>query len=56
MKQLIPYINFFGRCKEALDFYQTCFENAELSIQYLGDGRVDDVPQDMKEGVMHAEF
>ena len=56
MKQLVPYLNFNGQCKEALHFYQGCFENVELSIQTFADARVDDMSQEMRDKVMHAEF
>jgi PhnB protein len=56
MKQLVPYLNFNGQCQEALHFYQSCFENAELSIQTFADARVADMPQEKKDNVMHAEF
>jgi PhnB protein len=56
MKQLVPYINFNGQCKEALHFYQSCFENVELSIQTFADTRGEDMPKEMQDKVMHAEF
>lgn len=56
MKQLVPYLNFNGQCQEALDFYQQCFENAELSIQTFGDAKLEDMPVEAKDKVMHAEF
>jgi PhnB protein len=56
MRQLVPYINFNGQCNDALHFYQSCFENAELSIQTFADGKVDDMPQELQGNVMHAEF
>ena len=56
MKQLVPYLNFNGQCQEALLFYQSCFENAQLSIQTFADARVEDMPQDMQDKVMHSEF
>lgn len=56
MKQLVPYINFNGQCQEALDFYQNCFGHAELSIQTFGDAKLDEMPEESKDKVMHAEF
>lgn len=56
MKQLVPYLNFNGRCHEALHFYQSCFENVELSIQTYADAKVDDMPEALKDKVMHGEF
>lgn len=58
MKQLIPYLNFNGQCRQALAFYQACFgeDNVEVSIRTFADAPVDDMPEDVKESVMHAEF
>ena len=56
MKQLIPYLNFNGKCREAMEFYEGCFGEAEVSIQTFGDAPVDDMPEEAKQGVMHAEF
>ena len=56
MKQLVPYLNFNGQCQEALHFYQSCFENAELSIQTFADTRGEEMPQEIQDKVMHAEF
>jgi PhnB protein len=56
MKQLVPYLNFNGQCQEALHFYQSCFENVELSIQTFADTSGEDMSQELKEKVMHAEF
>jgi PhnB protein len=56
MKQLVPYLNFNGQCQEALHFYQSCFEDVELSIQTFADARGEDMSQENKDNVMHAEF
>ncbi|PKG98496.1 VOC family protein [Paraglaciecola sp. MB-3u-78] len=56
MKQLVPYLNFNGQCQEALHFYQSCFDDLELSMQTFADARVDDMSQEKKDNVMHAEF
>jgi PhnB protein len=56
MKQLVPYLNFNGQCQEALHFYQSCFDDVELSMQTFADARVDDMSQEKKDNVMHAEF
>jgi PhnB protein len=36
MAQLIPYLNFNGQCREALTFYQECFEG-DLEMQKVGE-------------------
>jgi len=56
MKQLVPYLNFNGKCQEALHFYQNCFENVELAIQTFADAKGDDMSQEQQDKVMHAEF
>ncbi|GAC19714.1 VOC family protein [Paraglaciecola arctica] len=56
MKQLVPYLNFNGQCQDALHFYQSCFGNAELSIQTFADTRGEEMPKEMRDKVMHAEF
>ncbi|WP_339718994.1 VOC family protein [uncultured Paraglaciecola sp.] len=56
MKQLVPYLNFNGQCHDALHFYQSCFGGAEVSIQTFADAKVDDMPQQSKDKVMHGEF
>lgn len=56
MKQLVPYINFNGQCQEALSFYQNCFGHVELSIQTFGEAKLEKMPKEAKDKVMHAEF
>lgn len=59
MAQLMAYLNFRGRCQEALDFYQKCFDGKTVSIYHFTD-----VPKEMSEKIapewqnkiMHAEF
>lgn len=56
MNQLAPYIVFNGRCREALEFYKTCFSQAELSIRTFAEAATDDMSEEAKSAVMHAEF
>ncbi|RJX65101.1 VOC family protein [Vibrio sinensis] len=55
MHSLTPYLFFSGRCKEALAFYQHCF-NAEVTTMQL----FKDAPQLIEgadpEWVMHSEL
>ena len=56
--QLQPYVFFYGRCQEALDFYKTVFGGTYEAM------RVGDAPADVKEHmppgsdklIMHASF
>ena len=41
MAQLIPYLNFYGRCTEAMNFYKEIF-GGELSLQLAGDSPAKD--------------
>jgi len=54
--QLAPYIFFYGRCEEALEFYKAAlggtYEMQRNSDTPMGE----DVPADWKSKVMHASF
>ena len=56
MKKLIPYVNFNGRCKEALKFYEQCFENPHVSISTFADMPGEAAEPALADKVMHAEF
>ncbi len=60
MKILNPYINFSGRCREALTFYEQCLGGEITVLLTFADmPRQDggkDVPTDAKDMVMHAEL
>lgn len=56
MKQLNPYINFGGRCKEAMSYYQICF-GGELSLMTVGESP--EPCEENKDGaalIMHASL
>jgi len=56
MAQLIPYLNFYGRCTEAMDFYKEIF-GGELSLQRAGDSPAkDQMPQHLHNQVMHSHL
>jgi len=55
MKTLNPYINFAGKCREALAFYQDCFGGEILALQTFAEAP-EEVPGASKDNVMHAEF
>lgn len=56
--QLKPYVFFYGRCQEALDFYKNVFGGSYEAM------RVSDAPADVKQNmppgseklIMHASF
>ncbi|TKC83144.1 VOC family metalloprotein YjdN [Trinickia terrae] len=58
MQQVQPYLTFYGRCEEALAFYQE-----KLGAQVLFQMRFDEAPKDMPpcapehaKKIMHASF
>lgn len=54
--ELAPYIFFYGRCEEALEFYKQVF-GGSYELQRIGDGPMaDDVDADHRDKVMHASF
>lgn len=61
MKQIHPYLNFPGTCREALEFYKECFGGEIQSLQTFGEmpgfeESPDEVPEEAKKNIMHAEF
>lgn len=57
MKSLSPYIIFFGRTREALEFYQHALKGEVVALMKFADGG--SACADMganPEGVMHSEF
>ena len=55
--QLEPYLFFYGRTEEALNFYKDVFggEITQLS-RYEGSPMESEVPADQKKKIMHARF
>jgi PhnB protein len=54
--QLEPYIFFYGRCEEALDFYKSAIGGTYELNRFEGSPMADQVPADMRNKVMHASF
>jgi PhnB protein len=52
MKELGPYLNFNGNCREAMNFYKDCL-GGELTLMTFEDSK-QDVPADMKDQIMHS--
>ncbi len=52
--QLIPYLNFDGDARQAMEFYKSIF-GGELSIQTFGDA-FPETPSEMKERIMHVQL
>ncbi len=54
--QVVPYIFFYGRCGEALAFYQSIFDGRS-EIMRVGDSPVaSQMPPGSENRVMHASF
>ncbi len=55
MKTLNPYINFSGKCEEALEFYKECFDGEIIAVNTFGDCP-EEMPEESRGKIMHAEF
>lgn len=55
--QLIPYLNFNGRCREAFDFYRDVFKGEIEGIVTYGDSQIaeicGDMPPETRDQVAH---
>lgn len=54
--QLEPYIFFYGRCEEALEFYKRAIGGDYELSRFEGSPMADQVPPDFRNKVMHATF
>lgn len=56
MTQINPYLLFGGNCREAMNFYADCL-GGELTMQTMGESPMGkDMPQEMKDNIMHASL
>lgn len=56
MATLIPYLNFYGRCTEAMNLYKEIF-GGELNLQLAGDSSAkDQMPEHLYNQVMHSHL
>ena len=53
--QLITYVNFAGKCEEALNFYKEVLGADILQISRMGEGGME-VPEHLKGKIMHARL
>jgi PhnB protein len=56
---VMPFINFNGNCKEAVEFYKAIFKSEIKSLYPYGDYIPDGVanpPDNLNEWIMHAEM
>ncbi len=54
--QLQPYVFFYGRCEEALEFYKNVFGGTYEIMRIKDSPMRDQSPSDAAERVMHASF
>lgn len=54
--QMQPYIFFYGRCEEALEFYKTVFGGSCEIMRVKDAPMADQWPADSQNKVMHASF
>ncbi|HEV2149646.1 MAG TPA: VOC family protein [Longimicrobiaceae bacterium] len=54
MREITPYLNFDGSCREAMTFYQRCL-GGELHVMTFADGGFDSTPG-AEERVLHARL
>lgn len=55
MKQLIPYLIFPGKCKEALNFYKECL-NGEITLLQTFEESPIDVPSEHQWRIFNSKF
>jgi PhnB protein len=54
--QLVPYIFFYGRCEEALEFYKTVFGGSYEAMRVSDSPMKDQMPPGSEKLIMHASF
>ncbi len=56
MTQVNAYLNFGGKCREAMHFYKDCF-GGELSIQMVGESPLaGQMPTELNDQVLHSSL
>lgn len=56
--KVIPYVNFYGNCEDALNFYKNIFK-ASVDIQRYSEMPPSEnmpIPEDKQDKIMHAAF
>lgn len=54
--QLVPYVFFYGRCEEALEFYKGVFGGSYELMRVKDTPMASDMPPGSENSVMHASF
>lgn len=56
MKNIIPYLNFNGKCSEALNYYKECLGGKLEIMPVKGSPVESQLPEEMRDKVMHASL
>jgi PhnB protein len=51
-----PYLYFYGRCEEALEFYKVVFGGSYEAMRIAGSPMATQAPPDWQDKIMHATF
>ncbi len=54
--ELVPYVFFYGRCQEALDFYKSVFGGSYEAMRISDSPMKDQFPPEAANNIMHASF
>ncbi|HLI94473.1 MAG TPA: VOC family protein [Candidatus Baltobacteraceae bacterium] len=54
--QLEPYIFYYGRCEEALEFYKGAIGGTYELSRFEGSPMADQLPANLRDKIMHATF
>jgi len=56
MAQIVPYINFPGNTREAMNFYKDCLGGDVQFMTFGGSPIEEHMPQAPKDGIVHSEL
>lgn len=56
MAKLVPYIFFYGRCEEALEFYKSVFGGSYELMRVSDTPMASEMPPEAANSVMHSSF
>ena len=56
MSTLVPYIFFYGRCAEALEFYKGVFGGSYEAMRVSESPMASEMPPEAANSIMHASF
>ena len=55
MKELFTYLNFDGKAREAMKFYEHCL-GGKLQMMTFGEAQMPNVPSEAKDRIIHAQL